>query len=860
MADLQTPTFTSAVDTPSTSNTYPNYNFDVFISHRGPDVKNSFAGHLYRDLHAHGLQPFLDREELQAGKSINPQIEDAIRSAYVQIIIFSPGYADSTWCLNELLLIWEKSEDIIIPVFYKVKPSEPRWAKHGRYAEALAKHEQTGRYDRQNLANWRNALHDVSNRVGDEVKLLEKVVECVLKNRRNRGNRGKTALYVSDHPTGLQLKVEDFENKMLLLQQQQKNDKTRVLGIVGLGGVGKTTLAKELFNRKSCDFKQSCTLYDVREIAGRESLSFLQSKLLKGLTNNTEEIDSTEEGIQILKRHLSSSHALVVIDHVDQLHALLPIKDSLHSDSLILVTSRSKDVLTHSGIQESSIYHLTGLDEQHSRQLFCSHAFFQPYPVQGFECLVDGFCKACDGLPLSLRVLGALVCGKYDISYWERQLDKLRQVKLPSEIRERLKISYDALDAEEKQIFIDIACYFIGEDRHMAVRIWDGSGWDGLMGFLNLQGKCLVEVDGNTIKMHDQLRDLGREIADEERQLRHLWRPTNDIDDLWQQSSVITEVRGIRTVPRFIPYYGIYYGIPESEEEWSWFKSWCDELLGNCLRKLIDRAPYSFRNLQLVATEDGNLKSILRRVESPNLKWLRWTDCPYSCLPSWIPMENLRVLEVGGKKLKTLWQAESQAPLELRELQIAAPLSKFPKSIGRLMHIEKIVVMSGKLESLPEEFCNLLSLKHLHLNEADSMMSLPDAFGFLTNLQELDLTGCESLQALPDSFGCLTNLQELDLTGCESLQALPDSFGCLTNLQELDLTGCESLQALPDSFGCLTNLQELDLSWCKSLQALPDSFGCLTNLQKLDLSWCKNLQALPDSFGCLTNLQELDLS
>eukprot|EP00253_Pinus_taeda_P005779 PITA_05779 len=667
MADLQTPTVTLAVDTPSTSNTYPNYNFDVFISHRGPDVKNSFVGHLYRDLHAHGLQPFLDREELQAGEYIDPQIEGAIRTAYVHIVIFSPRYADSRWCLDELVLIWKKSEDIIIPVFYKVKPFEPRWLKDGTYAQALAKHEQTGRCDRQTLANWRKALHDVSYRVGfeldayngDEVKLLEKVVECVLKNRRNRGNRGKTALYVSDHPTGLQLKVEDFENKMLLLQQQQKNDKTRVLGIVGLGGVGKTTLAKELFNRKSCDFKQSCTLYDVREIAGRESLSFLQSKLLKGLTNNTEEIDSTEEGIQILKRHLSSSHALVVIDHVDQLHALLPIKDSLHSDSLILVTSRSKDVLTHSGIQESSIYHLTGLDEQHSRQLFCSHAFFQPYPVQGFECLVDGFCKACDGLPLSLRVLGALVCGKYDISYWERQLDKLRQVKLPSEIRERLKISYDALDAEEKQIFIDIACYFIGEDRHMAVRIWDGSGWDGLMGFLNLQGKCLVEVDGNTIKMHDQLRDLGREIADEERQLRHLWRPTNDIDDLWQQSSVITEVRGIRTVPGFVEYYKSSEDdeIPESEEEWSWFKSCWKR---NCLRKLMDTTPYCFRNLQLVATQDGNLKSILTRVESPNLKWLRWNDCPYSCLPSWIPMKNLRVLEVGGKKLKTLWQAESK--------------------------------------------------------------------------------------------------------------------------------------------------------------------------------------------------------
>lgn len=125
-------------------------------------------------------------------------------------------------------------------------------------------------------------------------------------------------------------------------------------------------------------------------------------------------------------------------------------------------------------------------------------------------------------------------------------------------------------------------------------------------------------------------------------------------------------MRGIRTVPRLIDYY------PESEEEWSWFKSCCKRnclrklmdttqyCFRNCTRKLMDTTPYCFRNLQLVATEDGNLKSILRRVESPNLKWLRWNNCPYTCLPSWIPMKNIRVLEVGGNKLKTLWRAESQ--------------------------------------------------------------------------------------------------------------------------------------------------------------------------------------------------------
>ena len=72
------------------------------------------------------------------------------------------------------------------------------------------------------------------------------------------------------------------------------------------------------------------------------------------------------------------------------------------------------------------------------------------------------------------------------------------------------------------------------------------------------------------------------------------------------------------------------------------------------------RTPNRFRKLQLIATVGGDLESILTRVETPNLIWLRWNNCPYSFLPSWIPMKNIRILELDGNKLKTLWRAESQ--------------------------------------------------------------------------------------------------------------------------------------------------------------------------------------------------------
>jgi hypothetical protein len=96
----------------------------------------------------------------------------------------------------------------------------------------------------------------------------------------------------------------------------------------------------------------------------------------------------------------------------------------------------------------------------------------------------------------------------------------------------------------------------------------------------------------------------------------------------------------------------------------SWYEKWTDEVFGNCMRHLVNNSPTcGILNLRLIATEDGYLERILKNARSPHLLWLRWYKCPYSCLSSWIPMGNLRVLEVAGLKLKLLWERESQVCL-----------------------------------------------------------------------------------------------------------------------------------------------------------------------------------------------------
>jgi len=404
-------------------------------------------------------------------------------------------------------------------------------------------------------------------------------------------------------------------------------------------------MAKEFFNRKKTDYNTSCFLSDVSDHAATRSLNLLQSQLLKSLTGMDRNIDSVDQGKGMLMESLKSSKVLIIlddVDHVDQVKALLPVQThDLDSRSLILITSRDKGVLRSSKVDKSSIYTLTGLNEQHSLELFCSHAFSQAYPLAGFERLVDNFLHCCKGLPLSLKVFGALLYSK-DISQWKDELESLQQI-LPSDIHETLIISYRSLNKEEKEIFLDIACFFINQNRDAAISTWNGSGWRAKRGFLNLQDKSLVEVDGeNRIHMHDHLRDLGRQVAASSSPLR-LWRTENVIENLLHQSSDIT-VRGIRMV------HGEYSGYDE------------DDLFGviDTENAVLERI---LRRLQILHIEGSLLERILMKVKLPNLLWFHWEKCPHSSLSAWVPIKNLRVLQVSHSRLNTMsfGEGESQA-------------------------------------------------------------------------------------------------------------------------------------------------------------------------------------------------------
>ncbi|GLJ27317.1 hypothetical protein SUGI_0536120 [Cryptomeria japonica] len=220
------------------------------------------------------------------------------------------------------------------------------------------------------------------------------------------------------------------------------------------------------------------------------------------------------------------------------------------------------------------------------------------------------------------------------------------------------------------------------------------------------------------------------------------------------------------------------------------------ELMVNTNRGIWTLAP-SILGLKIIVARGQNLNHVISEV-SRGLVWLRWFYIGQRNLQSLSLLKNLRILELyedwRRKKhhLRELWVAESAAPLQLRELVIygCRECQGFPKTIGYLKHLKKIVLDSKAFRmmnvvSLPEEFCLLQSLEHLELNQCVELSSLPNRIGNLKNLRHLALGGCNKLGRLPDSFKHLTLLQHLDLRGCGNLTFMSDIMEKMSKLRSV---------------------------------------------------------------------------
>jgi hypothetical protein len=138
----------------------------VFISFRGEDTRVNFTRHLYDALNKRNIETFTDMKLEGGDDNVWSVIDKAITDSVVSLVVFSKNYANSKWCLDELLKILECRKlhgQVVIPIFYMIDPSHVRYQTTKSYKKAFAKYQRDIWYGRPNVSKWKAALKDAAN-------------------------------------------------------------------------------------------------------------------------------------------------------------------------------------------------------------------------------------------------------------------------------------------------------------------------------------------------------------------------------------------------------------------------------------------------------------------------------------------------------------------------------------------------------------------------------------------------------------------------------------------------------------------------------------------------------------------------
>ncbi|KAK4573840.1 hypothetical protein RGQ29_031692, partial [Quercus rubra] len=495
----------------SSSSRFKEGKYDVFLSFRGEDTRKKFTDHLYTALKQRGISTFKDDEKLKRGTSIAPELLKAIEESRFAVIILSRDYASSKWCLIELTKIiecMEKTRLVVLPIFHYVDPSDVRNHK-GTFAEAFDKHEKSFEENMRNIETWKAALTKVANLAGWDLKdkYESKVIQEIV-------GRICTELYhkfssVCEDLVGMDSCVKQMLGSYL----NEGLGGVRFVGICGMGGMGKTTLAQEIYRRISEDFEGSSFIVNVREETKNKGLVSLQEQLLSEILMESEiKIWNVYEGINVIRNTLHNKKVFIVLDDVDgeqQLRALAGKHDWFGVGSRIIVTSRDSHFLQTNGVDD--VYKIKGLNDDEALKLFSWSAFKKPHPKENYVDLSKDFVNYAKGLPLALKVVGSSLYAK-ERNEWISALEKLKE-ESNGTILDILQISFDGLTNSEKGLFLDIACFFKGKKKDRISDILKSFGYYPDYSIGVLEGKSLITIESGIFRMHDLLQQMGQEIV-----------------------------------------------------------------------------------------------------------------------------------------------------------------------------------------------------------------------------------------------------------------------------------------------------------------------------------------------------------
>ncbi|CAN1245497.1 Disease resistance protein L6 [Linum grandiflorum] len=825
--------------------------YEVFLSFRGPDVRESFADCLYSYLVRSKIRTFRDEEELRKGESIGPSLVQAITESKIYIPILTKSYAASKWCLQELAKMvqcWKQGEGhIILPIFYLMNPRDVRH-QAGLYEEAFEEHSK--KHDPETVQEWRTALQEVGQMKGWHVTesdgqgaVIDEVFSKVELHLRSNYT------LVTEELVGIGCHVQEV---MRLLNLD--SGVVKVVGIHGIGGMGKTTIAKAVYDSICTGFNRCCFLENVREMLSKtDGTIALQSKFISSILRDDAEVKDASEGVNIIRERVCKYKVLVVLDDVDDRFDFGQIFGKLghfSSESRFIITTRNTRVLEL--LQEYKLYEPKEMSQDHSLQLFSMHAFRMHRPPKDYEILCGEFIEVAAKLPLALTVLGSLLFLR-DIQFWEEKLLELKQVPATTnKVQQRLKISYNELTASEKHIFLDIACFFIGEHKEWPFHMWRACDFYPESGIRTLVHRSLIKIDeGNRFWMHDLLRDLGRAIVIEE-DVKRPWRRSRiwsneDAQNMLKNGEGTDQVEMLR--------------VDMTHEH-------------HCEYTLTDKKFEKLSALKYLNVMYGSLEGDFSRI-LPDIRWISLYNC--TKVPTDLNLNKVVVLDLQASNVTDDWEG-------WKRVQVANNLKVM--NLYDCHRLRRVPDLSqcGSLESIDLGCCFWMK----GVLDIGSFRNLKVVRLLRTGITEL--TGdIGKLQKLQDME--LKDLEELCFLDCDTAPEIPASIWQLSKLKILELHNCNcsgggnsSLSLLEEDPEGLTrlpsSLTRLIINWFRGLTRLPNlanlnhlvelrlfhlelsgihGLGELRVLETLDISDCLNLDNL-GGLESLVLLEELTLT